>query len=205
MLRLKSEFDKYFQAYSFEIKRGEKTADGREAITNEFAGRLLMAFDLDEPHSCHQVYKVFDEKYAGIFGRQEVTAARIVFLVELFNIISDKIIELRNEHMAGYALTRFFILNVILHIIDKFPDARRIISNKDEMASEANRALPLSQVPDVIHDIIIDFNYEIEEDGTTLDYKSDLKSPARVLAWRNRLLSSYEKDLKKGKATKFGR
>jgi hypothetical protein len=124
MLRLKAEFEKFHPNYSFEIKRGEETEDGKIAITNETAGRLLMAFDLNEPHSCHQVYKVFDEKYADIFGRPEVTASRIVFLNQLFNLIGDQIKDLDNDQMGGYALTKFFVLNIMRDIIEKLlPDA----------------------------------------------------------------------------------
>jgi hypothetical protein len=61
----------------------------------------------------------------------------------------------------------------------------------------------LEQAPSVIGDIIVDFNYEIAEEGDALDYKRDLKSPERVRSWRNKLLSSYDKELKKGKAAKF--
>src|SRR5690606_26938590 len=68
MLRLKAEFEEQFPDFQFEIKRGEPRNE-RTPLTNEHAGRLLMAFDLNEPYSCHQVYKVFDDKYADIFGR----------------------------------------------------------------------------------------------------------------------------------------
>jgi hypothetical protein len=36
-----------------------------------------------EPWSAHQIYKVYDEKYAEIFGRPEVTAERVIFITEL--------------------------------------------------------------------------------------------------------------------------
>ena len=61
----------------------------------------------------------------------------------------------------------------------------------------------MSQVAPVIGDLVIDFNYEVEEEGDGLDYKGDLKTPERVKTWRNKLLSSYEKELKKGKAARF--
>lgn len=81
MIRLKSEFGKEDYGYEFEIKRGEKFESGKPVISNEDAGRLLLAFDAMEPYSCHQIYKVFDEKYAEIFGRPEVNAGRIVFFI----------------------------------------------------------------------------------------------------------------------------
>ncbi|KVR54483.1 hypothetical protein WK18_30255 [Burkholderia ubonensis] len=203
MLRLKAEFEKSFSDYSFEIKRGEDAPSGKTIISNEEAGRLLMAFDLNEPYSSHQIYKVFDEKYGDIFGRPEVTAARIVFLFRLFDIVKDALKELNNEAMAGYALTRFFMLNVLRHIMEKSEPARLIITSKNELDDEENRERLLQQVPAVLSDLIVDFNYEINEEGEALDYKRDLKSPERVRTLRNRLLASYEKELKKGKASKF--
>ena len=203
MLRLKAEFEQSFANYSFEIKRGEYAPTGKTIISNEDAGRLLMAFDLNEPYSSHQIYKVFDEKYGDIFGRPEVTAARIVFLFNVFDIIKESLKHLNNEAMAGYALTRFFMLNVLRHIMEKSEFAQALITSKSDLDDEANRERLLFQVPAVLSDLIVDFNYEIGEEGDTLDYKRDLKSPERVRTWRNRLLASYEKELKKGKASKF--
>jgi hypothetical protein len=56
-------------------------------VTNEESGRLLLAFDLMEPESCHQVYKLFDDKYSEIFARPAVTAHRII----LIKLILDRI------------------------------------------------------------------------------------------------------------------
>lgn len=203
MLRLKAEFERSFPEYAFEIKRGEEAQPGKIIISNEDAGRLLMAFDLNQPYSSHQVYKVFDENYGDIFGRPEVTAGRIVFLSELFEHVSEGLKELDNVAMGGYALTRYFLLNVVRHIMDKSEAAKEIISSRTALDQKANRDRLLDQVPAVVSDLVIDFNYEIGEEAESLDYKRDLKSPERVRAWRNRLLSSYEKELKKGKASRF--
>jgi hypothetical protein len=203
MLRLKAEFEKDFSSYQFEIKRGEPRDDAKISLTNEEAGRLLMAFDLNEPYSCHQVYKVFDDKYADIFGRPEVNASRIVFLKQLFDLIADGMEGIKNDQMAGYALTKFFVLNVLRHIMDRSDYAKAVVASRDGLRSSADRARLLELAPSVIGDLVIDFNYEIDEEGAGLDYKRDLKSPDRVRAWRNKLLSSYEKELKKKKAVEF--
>lgn len=203
MLRLKAEFNASEPQYDFEIKRGEEPGAGKIPLNNEFAGRLLLAFDLNEPYSCHQIYKVFDEKYADIFGRPEVTASRIAYLADLFTVVSDRMSGLKHEQMRGYALTRYFLLNVMRHVMEMSPVAAELIQNRDFMRDKGLRQRMLDQAPAVLDDIIIDFNYEIDEEGENLDYKSDLKSPERVKSWRNKLLSSYEKELKKGKAPKF--
>jgi hypothetical protein len=203
MLRLKAEFEKDFPAIQFEIKRGEPKDDAKFHITNEEAGRLLMAFDLDEPYSCHQVYKVFDDKYADIFGRPEVTAARIVFLKQLFEVVTDAMKGLKNEQMGGYALTKFFILNVLRHVMERSEFAKGVITSKSGLNNESSRQALLGMAPSVVADLIIDFNYEVDEEASLVDYKSDLKSPDRVRTLRNKLLSGYEKELRKGKAVEF--
>ena len=203
MLRLKSEFKSEEPDYTFEIKRGEEPEPGKISLTNEFAGRLLLAFDLGEPYSCHQVYKVFDEKYADIFGRPEVTASHIVSINELYEQVSRQMVDLKLEQMRGCALTKFFMLNVVRHVMEMSAASAALISDRNLMHDKNVRASIMSQVAPVIGDLVIDFNYEVEEEGDGLDYKSDLKTPERVKTWRNKLLSSYEKELKKGKAARF--
>lgn len=203
MLRLKAEFEKEFPEYHFEIKRGEAAEAGKQVITNELAARLLLAFDLDEPYSSHQIYKLFDDKYADIFGRPEVSAARIVFLLKVYEQIKDRIHEIGHQQMAGYALTNFFVLNVLRHVMEKSDRAYSLIRDRAKMPDEAERDAVLAKVPDVLGELLVDLKYEIGEKGENLDYKSDLKSPEEVRKLRNSLVSSYEKEMKKGKATTF--
>lgn len=203
MLRLKVEFEKDFSEYHFEIKRGEAAEPERQIVTNELAARLLLAFDLDEPYSCHQIYKLFDDKYADIFGRPEVSAARIVFLLKVYELIKSRIHEIGHDQMAGYALTNFFVLNVLRHVMEMSNRAYALVHDRAKMADVGEREAVLAKVPDVLGELMVDLKYEIGEKGENLDYKSDLKSPEEVRKLRNSLVSSYEKEMKKGKATEF--
>src|SRR5262249_51399987 len=48
-VRLREEFEKIgIDEYVFEIKRGQEIEEGQHTISNEEAGRLLLAFDLEE-------------------------------------------------------------------------------------------------------------------------------------------------------------
>lgn len=203
MLRLKAEFEKDFSEYHFEIKRGETAEPGKQVVTNELAARLLLAFDLNEPYSCHQIYKLFDDKYADIFGRPEVSAARIVFLLKVYEQIKDRIHEIGHHQMAGYALTNFFVLNVLRHVMEMSDRSYALVRDRTKMATAAERDAVLGSVPGVLGELLVDLKYEIGEKGANLDYKSDLKSPEEVRKLRNSLVSSYEKEMKKGKATSF--
>ena len=56
-------------------------------IENERAARVLLAFDLRDPASCHQSYKLFDELHAAILGRLGGDADRIVLANDIYNLV----------------------------------------------------------------------------------------------------------------------
>ena len=87
--RLQQEFKDAFQtAFGYEIKRGE-VLDCEYLITNELAARMLLAFDLEQPYSCHQSYRYFDDLHSEIFNRPEVNAHRIVALLALHEAVAE--------------------------------------------------------------------------------------------------------------------
>lgn len=204
MLRLRAEFEGSDSGYHFEIKRGQPNEADLPVISNEDAGRELLAFDLNEPYSCHQIYRVFDDKYAEIFGRREVTFGRIVFLRELMEIISEALGGLDNRPLASYALTKHFLLNCVGHIMRAFDEGRNFLSDIPSINSKAERSRFLDICRDVVASMIIDMNYEVASAGATFDYKKELKSPDAVKEWRLKLLRTYEKDFKRGKVSGFG-
>ncbi len=73
---------------AYEIKQGEVNK-GKTVLTNEAAGLILLAMDLAQPWSCHQKYKVMDELHSDIFGRPDVTGARIVGYWECFKSVES--------------------------------------------------------------------------------------------------------------------
>lgn len=204
MLRLRAEFEKSGSGFEFQIKRGQPSDVALIPISNEDAGRELLAFDLNEPYSCHQIYRVFDDKYADIFGRPEVTYGRIILVDALMDVVAEALVELKNRPMASYALTKYFLLNCLGHVIRLFEEGRKFLANTAAFNEEASRAEMISNCRDVVSALIIDFNYEIEIAGPLFDYKKELKSPDSVKEWRLKLLRSYEKDFRRGKIAGFG-
>lgn len=202
MTRLQSEMEKISSEYFFEIKRGENLPKDKKVISNESAGRALLAIDIKEPWSCHQIYKIFDEKYAEIFGRKEVTATRIIHVMNLMDTIEERLDQIKVKPLAHYTLTKYFLASVLSTIL-----------RNDKKTSEIMRmpeSIPAGRKSDfytrcgaIIDNLIIDFNYEIEEKGPAFDYKAELKSPKQVEELSNRLLRSYEKDVARGKADGF--
>ncbi|MEP5196284.1 MAG: AIPR family protein, partial [Roseobacter sp.] len=204
MLRLRSEFEAAQDKYEFEIKRGQETDDDKVAISNELAGRELLAFDLNESNLCHQIGKVFDDKYSDIFGRPEVTFGRVIFVHEVQKLVAEALEKLENKPMAGYSLTRYFLLSVVGQIIRKFSEGRAFLSDAAKMNIEAERNVILNEIPELLVGLVVDLNYEIKAKDQNFDYKKDLKSPTAIKLLASELFQSYEKDFLKGRAKGFG-
>lgn len=200
MLRLQNETMSQFRGkYFFEIKRGEKCPPGATVITNDEVGRALLAFDLREPWSAHQIYKVFDEKYAQIFGRPEVDASRVVFMFRLLAIVDDALPKLKNRPMASYTLTRYFLLYVLSHIL-RSSDASLFVSDPSLLDGDGMEQFFLL-CAEVMKTVVVDLNYE--SNSIEFDYKSVLKSPNQLAAVGENMLASYEKDVERDKAASF--
>ncbi len=197
-IRLQAEFEKLKpEGYSFDVKRGEEGSGN--TISNEYAGKLLLAFDLDEPWSCHQTYKVFDEKYAEIFARPEVTARRIIFLAKVMALVEKHLPEIKNASFARYGLTKYMILAVIKRLLNSDPLGKTLCQSPSIAFKNTRMDCVLKLVDDLLTSIVIDLNHEMDQ-GALSDYKSDLKSKNSVEKLASELLRSYEKDKARGKA-----
>lgn len=202
MTRLQSEMAQTSDEFFFEIKRGEVAPQGRAVISNEAAGRALLAMDLQEPWSCHQIYKVFDEKYSEIFGRIEVSALRIIFAMQMMSVIEEKLEGIDVKPLAHYALTKYFLASVLAKILRSSPVSLEIIRDPGALPEDRKQEF-LDRCSDIVASLVIDLNYEVAEKGAEFDYKADLKSPKQVDDLSALLLKSYSKDLARGKATGF--
>jgi len=200
MLRLQKEMETEPGGYFFEIKRGEKTPAGATLITNDDVGRAFLAFDLKEPWSAHQVYKVFDEKYAEIFGRPAVTAGRVVFMSKLLKIVDSALPNLKNKPMGSYTLTRYFVLYMLARILRGNEESKIFVADPSQL-TEAQTEEFLSKCVEILKTVVVDFSYEAAD--ADFDYKSVLKSPNQSADLAGRILASYEKDVARDKAESF--
>ena len=200
-IRLQAEFEQIdFEQYRYLIKRGEEI-DG-QTISNEDAGRILLAFDVREPWSCHQIYKVFDEKYTDIFGRPIVTAWRIILLSKIMERIESALPEIRNEPIQRYRLTRYFLAFAIAKILDEdddigpyLEDPRRLL-NSSELLDRF-----LSSIEGLARRLCVDIRFEFTEGEEPLDYKVALKSSNQVQELESRLRRLFLQDVARGRET----
>ncbi|KQW18847.1 hypothetical protein ASC80_15175 [Afipia sp. Root123D2] len=202
MTRLQSEMNQKSNEFFFEIKRGEVAPANRITISNEAAGRAMLAIDLLEPWSCHQIYKVFDDKYADIFGRKEVDAARVIFIMRIMWLIEKKLDGIEVRPLAHYALTKYFLASLLSKILRSSEGPRDVMRDPSTLPQERETEF-LRKCADIVGTLVIDLNYEVQEKGPAFDYKADLKSPKQVEELSSLLLKSYEKDVARGKAESF--
>lgn len=206
--RLQNEFDKIFGNQVFyRIKRGELST-AHEVIDNEEAARVLLAFDLQEPWTCHQTYKLFDELHSDIFARPEVNAQRIYVLNQLYNLVTETLPKLEHELMSRYRLTRYFLLFLLRRLLDQDDKGKEFCRQPETFLHSPNG---LARIRDcavrVLEDIIIDLNAELRdriEQDNPIDYKRELKSPKAVKNLERDIIPQYQKAVSRGRATSFG-
>ena len=199
-LRLQKEMKDAPGSYFFEIKRGEKAPAEHTVITNDEIGRALLAFDVLEPWSAHQIYKVFDEKYAEVFGRPEVTAQRVIFIHRMMQVVKDSLSKLKNRPMASYTLTKYFVLYLLSKILRENGGSRPYVANPESLAATQIDEF-LNKCAEILKTVVVDIN--LESNSSDFDYKTILKSPKQVDELAQRILASYQKDVAREKAETF--
>lgn len=199
--RLQKEF-KGINGYEFAIKRGEILDEGK-VISNEDAGRMLLAFDLGEPWNCHQKSQIFDEYYSKIFGRPLVKAQRIILVYEIMSIVEEHLEQIEHKQYAYYSATKYFLLYVISKIMQEDEIGKDIYTNKLDIVSNPKELNEFKKIiADILkNNIIVDLNYFLkEENNINFDYKKVSKNTSELQHLTTQLLKDYEKDLRRGKA-----
>jgi hypothetical protein len=203
-IRLQNEFRKdYKDQYFFEIKRGEKK-DAGALITNEEAGLLLMAFDLEEPWATHRKYQVFDEKYIDLFANKGVTADHIVLCHVIAESVDAALPKLDNSLFAKYILTRYMLLYCVRNILAK-DELWGDLQNKPEqfVRTPAARTKCRAAVNNIVGDLIVDVNAEIAGLGEDFDYRGKLRDSVWVKDLAKIVVGDHVKLVARGKIPSF--
>lgn len=194
-IRIEAEFDKIaHEGYRYIIKRGQDETGN--VVINEEAGRLMMAYDLHEPWSCHQIYKVFDEKYVDIFGRPAANAWRIILLTKVMEKIVESLPTVKFEPLQRYRLTRYFLLYAISKLLDEDDGARKVLSDPQRLLkSDGQLQKFLNSVRTVAARYCVDLKAEFVDQRNPPDYKAALKSPIQSADLEERFRKSYKYDV----------
>ena len=205
--RLQNEFNsKYSGQIFYRIKRGE-LEQASHVIENHEAGRLLLAFDLKQPWTCHQTYKILDELHASIFARPEVNADRILAAAIIHGVILQAIDNVEDRPFASYRLTQYLLLFLVREALELDPLGKSFCQNPGKFLSEPNgRERIRTCFARVIADIVIDLNAELRDRKRSekfLDYKRELKSPSAVRELSRSIITPYQKLISSHRAKSF--
>lgn len=204
--RLQADFEERFSNVFYAVKRGD-TTDREFIIDNQLAGRIMLAFDLKEPWSCHQTYRLFDDSHGQIFGRPEVDANRIFALHELYETAIEALDKLDNKLMAKYSLTKYFFLYLVREALESDETGRKFIRNPEQFIATAAKMKHLNQcLANISIDLAIDLNAEVkgrEEEGKPVDYKRELKSPTAARALAKGIMPQYKKAVERKRVSSF--
>jgi len=189
---------------AYEIKQGEVNK-GKAVLTNEYAGLILLAMDLAQPWSCHQKYKVMDDLHSDIFGRPDVTGARILGYWECFRAVESALDAIEDKPFAYYNLTRYFLAYAVVSLIRTEAAGAAMLKNMKGILT-SGRLLELVEIfGSLAKSLAFDLNAEIAgEDAETFDYKNELKSPTWCKKISARLVAQYSKDVMRKKAESIG-
>jgi hypothetical protein len=184
--------------YCYRIKRGEHTDwSADKVIENELAARLLLAFDLKQPWSCHQTYKLFDELHSPIFSRLEVNGDRIVTLYRLYKIVVSKLGIIENQLFARYKLSHFFILYLVREALETDALGRQFCANPAPFIStKRDQARLMAAIDKIVQAVVRVVNGEVrrrdaDADGP-FDFKRELKSPTPVRKLESAIITTYQ-------------
>ena len=192
---MEAEFEQIdFEGYRYIIKRGQDETGN--VIINEEAGRQLMAYDLREPWSCHQIYKVFDEKYAEVFGRPVVNAWRIILLSKIMAKIEESLPTIGFVPIERYRLTRYFLLFAISQLLDDDEVAKDLLSAPEVLLRDEVRLDRfLNSIRTVSARYCVDLREEFVTAADAPDYKSVFKNQVQAQEMEGRFRKSYMYDV----------
>ncbi len=200
--RLKKEFEEISGGQEiYEVKRGEDSK-GKEVLENDFAGLILLSMDVGEPWAAHQRYKIMDESHSKIFGRPNVTGAKVYGLWRAFYEVWDAVKNIEDETFANYTLTRFFLAYAVSEIVKSDEVGKRLFESFDKIIENEELDDLMKVIEEIAGTTADDLNAEYEaaqEDGD-FDYKAELKSPNWCRTTVARLKAQHKKDVKRKKA-----
>lgn len=200
--RLQTEVNNgYKGVFYYRIKRGEHPEWDKsvkaQVIENELAARILLAFDLKEPWSCHQTYRLFDELHSRIFGRPEVDGARIATLYNVYTIVLGKLSLIENQLFARYGLTRFLALYLLRQALETDESGQRFCDNPTAFVNQQKGEARLRECIDKVSQAIIQLlDGEVKRRDANkdapFDFKRELKSPSAVRDLETRVVPFYQ-------------
>ncbi|MGB8478937.1 MAG: AIPR family protein [Acidobacteriaceae bacterium] len=215
--RLQSEIHKHYPTdFCYRIKRGEHPEweqQNKIIIENELAARILLAFDIREPWSCHQTYRLFDDLHAKIFGRPEVSGDRIVSVYEIYESSRAKLNAMKNDLFAHYGLTKFLLVYLVRLALETDDIGNELIQRPSDFLSQPKGRTRIryciektSQMLVRLLDAEVTRKAVMDPDSrisVPFDFKSNLKSQRAVVDLGSAIIAQYGIAIDSGLAPTF--
>ncbi len=206
--RLQTEINTgYSGRFYYRIKRGEHLEwDQDRVIENELAARILLAFDVREPWSCHQTYKLFDELHAAIFGKPEVTGDRVVTVHEIYQAAIEQLKTMENSLFGQYGLTRFLMLYLVREALATDATGNELIQSPSGFIAQRKGLLRLRySIGKLSKTLARLLDKEITRRSTPepFDFKRELKSQTAVRELSGTVIAHYKITLDSELASTF--
>lgn len=195
--RLQTEINSSGSHFHYRIKRGEHPDWNQDqVIENELAARVLLAFDLKEPWSCHQSYRLFDELHSTIFGRPEVNGDRIVNTYRIYQDVMGRLDVLEDELFASYSLTRFLVLYLLREVLETDQLGKQYCLDPSGFADTAQKKGHVKTCTAKVAQVVLRLlNGEAKRRNARtppFDFKRELKSPNSVRDIASTIVSQYQ-------------
>ncbi len=203
-VKIQNEIFQEYPNYFYQIKRGNAPVE-RILIDNELAGKILIAFDLKEPWTVHQTYKIFDDLHQKIFARPEVTGDRIVVLFDLYREVENNLKDIKPELFGRYQMTKFFVLYLLAEALSDNEYGKMFCMNPEKFyQSNSQKINTIKSIRLILKDLIIDLNGEIKEaGGEEFDFKKTLKTPNLSRSLANKVITSHKKLIARERTESF--
>ena len=187
-----------FSDFVLEVKQGELN-DKKRVLRNEDAGLALLAIDLGEPWTCHQKFKVMDDSHAKIFGRADVSGAKLVFCHLLVEAMRGVLDNFDDPVFGHYNLTKFFLAHAVSQTVRDEDSVKAVLTDPRPLFEKRTVDDFLKVFSGLASTTVDDLNAEVGEliEAGKFDHKRDLKSPTWCKAMTGKLVSAYKKDVKR--------
>jgi hypothetical protein len=189
--------DLYSSEVFYRIARGERPDwDSAKVIDNEDIARVLLAFDIGEPESCHQTYRLFKEFHSKIFGRPEVNADRLVALFDVDQVILGELKTMSHALFADYTQTHYLFHYLTREALETDELGRQFILSPSEFVHTTDGRNRLKRAINPIVSAlmrIMDADLKRREnENEEFDFKKDLKSKTKIGEIRSRVIPQYQ-------------
>jgi hypothetical protein len=193
---LKGQFADIFGGkVEYVIKRGEQT-EAPTVIPNDLAAQILLALYNQEPWLSHRKFDLFDQRYKDVF-HPRIEAPHIYLGYAIYEEVAKHLDDINNQLLARYGLTTFVLVYLVGLLLRESESGSKVLAEPLQYMRAAEEELR-NKLELLIRDMLVDFNFYIEEktqETSYFDYKTLFKSQRAVSDLAADIVRSYKKEV----------